>query len=200
MTTDGPAQHSPSSDSRRPPPAPDSRRPPPRPRIHVDPLHDPVPDTPPRAVGTAVAAVALGVVAVLAPAVAVALDLTTVRERLRAVVLADAPDTSVTDAANTVTVTLTVAGAVAAVVVLLGMLGALQLRGRRASARSVLVTTAVLAAAGSAAFVVATDDAVARPWVYVPAGGAVLLVIGAALAFTSAVGRWLRAAEHRRTS
>ncbi|MFW0874854.1 hypothetical protein [Rhodococcoides corynebacterioides] len=178
----------------------DRHSPPPRPRIHVDPLRDPVPDTPPRAVGPAVTAVAVGVLVLLAAAAAVALDLTDVRERLQAVVLADAPDTSVADAADTVAVTLTVAGAVAAVVVLLGALGAVQLRGRRSSARSVLVTTAVLAAAGSAAFVVATDDAVAWPWVHLPAVAAALLVIGAALAFTPAIGRWLRAGERRRTS
>ncbi|MBY6365134.1 hypothetical protein [Rhodococcoides corynebacterioides] len=171
------------------------RRPPPRPRVRVDPLREPVPDTPPRAVVPAVVAAVAGVLAVIVGAVAVAADLSGVRERLTAVVLTDAPETSAADAADTVTVTLAVAGAVAAVVVLLGLLGALQLRGRRPSSRGILVTTSVLAVAGSAAFLIATDDAVAGPWVYAPVIGAGLLVVGTVCACVPAVGRWLRAAH-----
>lgn len=171
---------------------------PPRPSVHVTPMREPVPDERPRAVDAAVILWSLCLVVLAATGALLGLDHQGLRSRLADVLSADAPGTSTEDIDSTVLITLVAGAAVGAVVLLVGLAGILQIRGRRPTGRSTLTLVGIVAAAGSIAFWIATSDALEQPTTYAPFVVAALALLGTAPLFVPAVGRWLAAAPVRR--
>lgn len=183
------------NESDRPESAPPPR--PARPSVRVTPLREPVSDERPRAVDVAVGLWSLCLVALVATAAVLALDYAGLRDRLTAVLAADAPETSAEDIDSTVMITLIAGAAVAAVVLLIALSGMLQIRRRRASGRSTLTVMGIVAAAGSVAFWIAASDAMDPPVAWGPFAVAALAVLGTVPLFVPAVGKWLAAAPMR---
>ncbi|KIQ17425.1 hypothetical protein [Rhodococcus sp. MEB064] len=171
---------------------------PPRPSVRVTPLRDPVPDERPRAVDLAVALWSLCLVALVATAALLALDYRGLRDRLTDVLTAETPGTTAEDIDSTVMITLIAGAAVAVVVLLVGLSGILQIRGRRPSGRSTLTVTGVVTAAGAVAFWIAVSDALVQPTTWAPFVVAGLAVLATAPLYAPAVGKWLSAAPARR--
>lgn len=173
--------------------------PPPRPRVAVTPLR------PQRPVGRSPVtryAILGWLVSVALVVVTVGLTLLSLND-IRSVLAADLVRTnpgSGTDAARAVDISLMVGGAIALVVVLLGLYGSARLWDSRRSGRSILTVGAVVAVAGAVAFhltvnpsATALSDAglpVVAQWV--PAAAALVAVVATGASYTRSVTASLR--------
>ncbi|MFE5700574.1 hypothetical protein CJ179_09765 [Rhodococcus sp. ACS1] len=180
----------------QPPRRPEPPRPvPPRPEFAVTPLRAAPTDATPKAVAVSLSAWVGSFVVLAGIAGAIALDLGAVRDALEASVAADNPGDSATDITDTVNLTLIGSGAIAVVLILLGLLGIQLLRARKPAGRITLAVVGVLSAAGGVGlWTLLSDagDATAGVLQWAPLAYSALVAVGVLALFAPGVSPWLR--------
>lgn len=180
----------------QPPRRPAPPRPvPPRPEFAVTPLRAAPTDATPKAVAVSLSAWVGSFVVLAGIAGAIALDLGAVRDALEASVAADNPGDSATDITDTVNLTLIGSGAIAVVLILLGLLGIQLLRARKTAGRITLAVVGALSAAGGVGlWMLLSDagDATAGVLQWAPLAYSALVVAGVLALFAPGVSPWLR--------